>query len=423
MQATSPNLVNTTKRRLNALTTLRFFAAMHVVLFHCAPTLAEKTAQRLAALTNHSPALLRDLVAGLSQAMIAVMNAGPWSVSFFFILSGFILVYNYDDDRRKFDVPKFWVARFARIYPVYLIGFLLAMPFVLDAVWQAHGHGAYHAATGGLLAATLLQSWVPYYATFWNIPAWSLSVEAFFYAVFPLLLIRLRRIDGVKTLVAVILGCWLVSVAKDPVIELLAGGSSSTVTAIVRYFPLCRLPEFVAGMALGRIMLMRGGVSMRWAGWLAATSIDGIALLAALGSHRPMFLNALGSLAPLFVLMIWSLTNEETPLAKLLGKKPLVFLGESSYSIYILHLPLFAIWSVATEHVGVHSSTSAHVGMENYLLPMAFIVGMVFLCGLVYRMVEMPARDVIRQAYAAWVRPVATNAVSAGLKVLEPSAT
>jgi peptidoglycan/LPS O-acetylase OafA/YrhL len=53
MQATSPNLVNITKRRLNALTTLRFFAAIHVVLFHCAPTLAEKTAQRLAALTIH----------------------------------------------------------------------------------------------------------------------------------------------------------------------------------------------------------------------------------------------------------------------------------------------------------------------------------------------------------------------------------
>src|SRR5271154_3420401 len=124
------------KRRLNALTTLRFFAAMHVVLFHCAPTLAIKTGERLAMTTSHSPAMVRELVAMVSQGMIAVMDAGPWSVSFFFILSGFILVYNYGDGRRPLDAGRFWVARFARIYPVYLIGFLLAMPFVLEGVRQ-----------------------------------------------------------------------------------------------------------------------------------------------------------------------------------------------------------------------------------------------------------------------------------------------
>ena len=171
MLATDLNIGQFGKRRLNALTTLRFFAAMHVVLFHCAPTLAIKTGERLAAITSHSPAIVRDLVAVVSQGLIAVMDAGPWSVSFFFILSGFILVYNYGDGRNSLDAGRFWVARFARIYPVYLIGFLLAMPFVLEGVRQYHGHSPHQALTGGLLAAGLLQSWVPHYAVFWNIPA------------------------------------------------------------------------------------------------------------------------------------------------------------------------------------------------------------------------------------------------------------
>jgi len=406
------------------LTTLRFFAAMHVVLFHCAPTLAIKTGERLAMTTSHSPAMVRELVAMVSQGMIAVMDAGPWSVSFFFILSGFILVYNYGDGRRPLDAGRFWVARFARIYPVYLIGFLLAMPFVLEGVRQFHGHGPHQALTGGLLAAGLLQSWVPHYAVFWNIPAWSLSVEAFFYALFPLLLVRLRGFGGVKSLVALIFGCWAISVVKDPAIAFIARGAGAdggagTVTAIVRYFPLCRLPEFVAGMALGRIMLMRGGAASRGAGSLAVASMGGTALLAAMGVSRPEFLNASGALTPLFVLVIWSLTNEESAIARLLAKEPLVFFGEASYSIYILHLPLFAIWGVAMTRLGSsHSSTSRHLGVENYLLPAMFLVGMVCVCGLVYRLIEMPVRDLIRQGYNVWVRPVAPR-----IEALKPTTT
>jgi peptidoglycan/LPS O-acetylase OafA/YrhL len=425
MAVAEPKLVRNGKRRLNALTTLRFLAAMHVVLFHCAPTLAGRTAERLTAATAHSPAMVREIVALLSRAMIEIMNAGPWSVSFFFILSGFILVYNYEDERRSLDVPRFWVARFARIYPVYLIGFLLAMPFVLEAVRQTHGHGTHHALTGGLLAATLVQSWVPRYAIFWNIPAWSLSVEAFFYLLFPFILIHLRRFAGLKALVAIILGCWVVSIAKDPAIQTMAGilsrgdasRSADVVTAIERYFPLCRLPEFIAGMALGRIMLIRGGAALRGASLLTLASMGAIGLMAALGAARPQFLNASGAMSPLFVLVIWSLTNEESALAKILTKGPLVFFGEASYSIYILHLPLFAIWAIATMHLIPHSSSSANLGTLNYLLPAVFVAGMLCVCGLIYRYIEVPVRDLIRSGYIAWVRPITP------LEALEPTAT
>ena len=144
---------------------------------------------------------------------------------------------------------------------------------------------------------------------------------------------------------------------------------ADVVTAIERYFPLCRLPEFIAGMALGRIMLIRGGAALRGASLLALASMGAIGLMAALGAARPQFLNASGAMSPLFVLVIWSLTNEESALAKILTKGPLVFFGEASYSIYILHLPLFAIWAIATMHLIPHSSSSGSSG--NAELPFA----------------------------------------------------
>jgi peptidoglycan/LPS O-acetylase OafA/YrhL len=414
MSSADFKLAGSNKPRLNALTTLRFFAAMHVVLFHCAPTLAHRTAEQLAAASAHSPAIVRELSSIVSQAMIEIMNAGPWSVSLFFILSGFILVYNYDSERKPLDAGRFWVARFARIYPVYLIGFLLAMPFVLETMRQAHGHSAHQTITGGLLAATLVQSWVPRYATFWNIPAWSLSVEAFFYLMFPVILVRLRRFVGLRTLIGIILGCWIVSIVKSPVVHLVGAvfsASDVNVTAFERYFPLVRLPEFVAGMALGRIMLKSGGPDVRIADILTVASVGAIGLLAALGMHRPEFMNASGAITPLFVLVIWSLSNDDSALARLLAKAPLVFWGEASYSIYILHLPLFAVWGVATARLIPHSSTSAQLGAMNYALPGVFMIGMVWVCGLVYRFIEVPVRDLIRSGYGMWVRPIALQAL------------
>src|SRR5215470_13833933 len=128
--------------RLNALTTLRFFAALHVVLFH--------------------------------MRVVGVLPNGPWwyqnfasigfvGVNFFFFLSGFILVYTYDGP--ALSAKNFWRARFARIYPAYLLSLVAAAPFFFFAV----GHldlpffawSKQHLVTACILTLGLLQSWVP----------------------------------------------------------------------------------------------------------------------------------------------------------------------------------------------------------------------------------------------------------------------
>ena len=158
--------------RLPALTSVRFLAAMHVAMFHM-----------------FSMHLLEGR--GWYRSLASVGYVG---VSLFFVLSGFILVYTYAG--REMNARKFWRARFARVYPAYAVSLLLTAPMFFYVCLVMKGGNipffawfTQHVALCAALVPLLLQSWVPNAALAWNTPAWSLSVEASFYAVFPLLLL------------------------------------------------------------------------------------------------------------------------------------------------------------------------------------------------------------------------------------------
>src|SRR5438270_6476303 len=179
--------------RLPALTSLRFFAAFHVFLFHM-----------LAMGAVFGPAWFHSL-----------SSIGYVGVTFFFVLSGFILVYTYAGT--SVSRRDFWHARFARVYPAYVFALLLTTPFFILGVRHYHEIGlpfmafeAAHVKCTAALELLLLQAWVPPAALSWNGVGWSLSVEAFFYLLFPLLLTRFTRFSR-KQLLAVIAVCWLVS--------------------------------------------------------------------------------------------------------------------------------------------------------------------------------------------------------------------
>lgn len=185
------------KRRLPALTSLRIFAAMHVVLLHCALVMVRRSADQYINATKHSAAPLHWAAFILGRGITNIISAGGWSVSFFFVLSGFILFYNYGDDRQSpLNATKFWIARFARIYPVYLLGMIVMTPFLFHR-WMVDPRFVTHKiVTGGVVSLTLLQAWFPHYASLWNGPGWSMSVEAFCYALFPLLLLPLGALPA-----------------------------------------------------------------------------------------------------------------------------------------------------------------------------------------------------------------------------------
>ena len=150
--------------RLDALTGLRCFAALNIVFFHFS-----------------NP----DWFGPLSP----VVNAGYLSVSFFIMLSGFVLAYNYagrarlnKDDPHRLSKVRFWKARITRLYPVYLLSLVLGFQTFLG---ERAAHTTHMFWLGTFLTPLLLQGWIPEIATFGNTPAWTMSAEAAYYAIFP----------------------------------------------------------------------------------------------------------------------------------------------------------------------------------------------------------------------------------------------
>ena len=203
---------------LPALTSIRFFAAAWVVFFH-----------------------LRDYI-----------NLGPFErvagygfcgVTLFFVLSGFILAYNYLD--RDTPARDFWRARFARVYPAYLFALLLACPVLYHNV----EHSRFAMVSKGWTSIALLQAWIPSRALIWNDPGWSLSAEAFFYAVFPFLLYPIARLAR-KHLAATLAVLWAISLLPTVFYAfLLPDGIRPTLgdhlffLSVLKFNPLVRLPN------------------------------------------------------------------------------------------------------------------------------------------------------------------------------------
>ncbi|MBP2232954.1 peptidoglycan/LPS O-acetylase OafA/YrhL [Azospirillum agricola] len=314
------------KPSLDGLTGLRFFAALWVVLFHVRPL------------------FLPDV----PLPAFEFVSMGFVGVGLFFMLSGFVLGYQYTDrdSTSRAGRRRFMIARFARIYPVYLLGLALTFP----SFWQdsvdliSVGLRTQAQLLGTLFGnATLLQAWTPWTSCQWNCPGWSLSSEAFFYLGFPLIAAAVARL-GTGRLVAVAALLYPLALlapalySYSPAVQHWVAQSPERLilaNAFIQYTPLLRLPEFIAGILLARVFTM--GVRVPAWGGVAAV---GLAVLfgcfwRTLGTPDLMVSN--GLLMPLFALLILSVAGGRDWLGSVLASRPLIWLGEASYATYILH--------------------------------------------------------------------------------------
>ena len=347
---------------LKALTSVRFFAALHVALYH----------------------LVRPF--SVWGPLAPFFSSGYVAVSFFFVLSGFILTYSHahEYERGKGNPTKFYVARFARIYPVYLLTTLAA-----GWVMREQFHKLLHvwAFAADLLA---IQSWSIRVTNFFNIPAWSISNEAFFYLVFPFLLMRLRPASKAKSLLAVGV-FWLLAMVA-PIVCLIRypspswtefgpGAVGASAVFWTRRLPVLALPEFLAGISLGWFFLRyrpsaRAAAAMAWGGTIATL----VALV--LSDHLPFLLLHNGLLIPLFAITIVGLSYDNS-LVRALSGNWLVLLGEASFSLYLIHF-LFNDWWV--RNVGPELTLSKAALKLAIVIPVSV---------LLHLYVERPCRRVI----------------------------
>lgn len=300
-----------------AWTSLRFFAALWIVLYH------------------------------FGQSLPALSFLTPWTtragapVSFFFFLSGFVLAYTYRS--RPVTFTRFLRARLARLFPLYLIAmlavFFLTCPFLeLDRI------SALSWLTRLQVNALCIQTWIPDYALSMNVQSWAVSVEMSLYLVFPFLAPWIFRASSKSRAIAFVVlfasasaGLFCIRWLWDPwfysdVSKL------RFVHHLLLYHPLIYLPLFLLGM-----LSAPAPSSARPSATVSLLlSLLSLALILAITFHMPSWLSYAvhtGLLAPLFALLLRSLVHPANPLARLLSAPFLVALGAASYAMYIFQMP------------------------------------------------------------------------------------
>jgi len=292
----------------------------------------------------------------------AVIRGGYLAVTTFFVLSGFVLARSYAAtawDRQS--LLRYGVGRFARIYPVYALSLALVVPFILAD--RTPGKGELVAAHG-----LLLQGWLGHLPVNWNTPAWSLSCEAFFYLMFPLVGAAVQRANWRATLGIAAASCVLTR-------AMWAVGISDEIK------PLIHLSDFLMGIAASRIYDLLQKRRLQPAGpWLY---LPGAALASALIAYPgllPPNVDLNTALRPLNALLLLGFALGGGIVARLLSSQLAVYLGKSSYAMYILHVPV--LWWYLRWSRGF-----------SVLLYLLLVIG---IAALVYRFIEEPANRWLR---------------------------
>ncbi|MCE7987599.1 MAG: acyltransferase [Caldilinea sp. CFX5] len=312
------------KNALPALTSLRFLAAMAIIAFHFS--------------INNA--------AMIPPFLYAIIKHGNMAVNFFFVLSGFVLAYTYLD--KPVEPRRFWLARFARVYPVYLLALLLSIPAYLTTIDLGSGSGFVAAITTLFTELTLVQAWAPLYGCGINCPGWSISAEAFFYLLFPLVGVYLAKLRT-RSLLLMTLLLWVVAIAVNTPLWLTYaamtdGAMKRMVGDFIAFNPLLNLSAFIVGIATGIIFLRQNYMNPDNALSHRVTGVEIGSLLLALSviaySGIPHALLRTGIASPLFAAVIYALALGKGGIAKLLAHPLLLILGEASYAIYILQVPI-----------------------------------------------------------------------------------
>lgn len=359
-------------RRLPSLTGLRIAAALAVYASHVgAPS-------------------------GSPEILATFFRSGYCGVTVFFVLSGFVLSFNYFEEMRRpgsAGLYEFFLARFARIYPLYLLVLLYVVLRQQASTGEIDGWWEH---------ALALQAWdgsvEDAYA--FNGPGWSIGVEFFLYACFPLLVPLLARLGGIRAeltaaaAVAFAMVClvlWFVLSGKD---GLPALDPASAHRWLYRS-PLTRLGDFLLGILAARLFLQVGG--MRRVGRLAKR----IAPLAALAILALMCWPALVGSAwsydvayaiPAVALIFCLAAAPSSWPGRGLSLPIVVLLGEASYAFYLVHQPAIAYLGAGQWVNGVSGSI---------VLLEAFNLGVIVALAIgLHLSVERPARRWLRRRFS-----------------------
>jgi peptidoglycan/LPS O-acetylase OafA/YrhL len=361
------------KQKIDQLTALRFFAAMLIVIHHCSGLF------------------------GFTETGFGLDHG----VSFFFVLSGFILTYVYPSLDTWRERALFWRARLARVWPVYIASFILG---ALLLKW----HFALNTTLVNLL---MLQAWIPmskYYFSY-NAVGWSISTELFFYLMFPFIIVNISKNWPLKLCVsfivilstAIICDILLLKRYGDPY----TGNDGTLITAngLMYIGPLSRIFEFIVGISIAVAWRNTArGQSTSITNLHTAIEIVAIGLCLAsmyyipgasglliqwgyTGTALNEWISHSGSVVA-FAFLIYIMAIGKGWISNILSSTPLVFLGEISFSMYLIHQILLSYYINNIINV---------VNISNIFAFLTFVAVLITGSYLMWSCIEMPARKLL----------------------------
>ncbi|GAA4859332.1 acyltransferase [Kitasatospora terrestris] len=349
--------------RLPSLTGLRFPAALAVFAYH-------------AALPIPSLRFFGDDATEFRFVDLAG-QAGGLGVSFFFVLSGFVLTWSARDSD---TTTGFWRRRLVKIYPNYVVTWALAMALFASA---------YTPLRTALANLLMLQVWIPDFNTYFSVnpPSWSLGAEAIFYLAFPLLHRGFKKIPAqqlkywVLGMVAGIIATPALAYALLPDTPTVPGGLQSSVLQywVTYVLPPVRMMDFALGMLVA--YAVRNGrwrnIGMVWSSLLLVAGYVATNYVPYLYGQRVM------TIVPIALLIAAAAIADNEGRFTLFRNRAMTWLGEISFAFYLLH---FIVLAYLRSLLGTRMFSTA----EGVGLLLGSAVATVLLSWALYRLVETP---------------------------------
>ncbi|HYO01180.1 MAG TPA: acyltransferase [Mycobacterium sp.] len=376
---------------IRALSGLRIVAALWVVLFHFRP-------------------LLQMASPPVYDSLKPILDCGAQGVDLFFILSGFVLTWNYldrmgDSWSTKATLHFLWL-RLARVWPLYLVTLHLAALWIIFTL----NVGDFPSTEAGTLTATsyirqlvMVQLWFqPFFdGSSWDGPAWSISAEWLAYLLFGLLVLAVFRIERATRARGLLL--LAVAASLPPVLLLMASGGQF-------YTPWSWLPrivlQFTAGaLACAAVRKLRPTDRVRrGAGFASVVLIAAIVgALYWFNAHPiPTIRDDFGLVDVAFMPLVVALAIGTGTLPALLSTRLLVYGGQASFGLYMVHELVHTawLWIMAQYQITMVPSLNAK------LVFVGLIAVAVVLAILLFHIVEEPARMWMRRMVGERRTPV-----------------
>jgi peptidoglycan/LPS O-acetylase OafA/YrhL len=317
---------------------------------------------------------------------IPFFTNGWHGVDLFFLLSGFILMYAHERDfavLRWASIVRFARLRFSRIYPlntVVLLGITVAVLLLPDYVsWvRSTGFGPLTYSAGAFVSTLFLSTrwFLPYTGDF-NQPVWSLSLEVLGYAAFPFLAYWLQRVMQKKVLIGL--------ASLSLIASFLTLRHTSWQATITQIAGVRMASCFLTGIVIYRCWMLTAETGKRWAAGITYLSALGILIsTSGIFNHGEAF-HGDSQDNFLFALLLYGLAFQTGFTDKFLSSRPIFFLGEISFPLYLVHVtPL--LW--LRYHMSMNGPRYTVLTKSVFLL--CWAVGSILLAMLLHYLVEKP---------------------------------